>query len=228
MYNKAWFGIYQILSRAVACRKPSVIGRRLACRFVIEQRPRPGTDTMPSRKKPRNPDINLDTDVTDAANVRLGRPLRWGHGGTGVADALPGRIASFAYLDAFCCEKSRCPGELRAAEQPASRIRERICPFTLPRPDFWRRSGGCGCGQCAHDADAGRCFTKALAFNGGIDRVRKRTTICCNVPAPTTFMPFYEKLKDDPDWSMHMLPCTHIVQMEMPKELTELLLPASG
>jgi len=72
------------------------------------------------------------------------------------------------------------------------------------------------------------CFTQALTLNGGIDRVKKKTYIYCNVPAPTTFTQFYQKLKDDSDWRMHTLPSTHIVQMEMPEELTELLLQASA
>src|SRR5580692_7288052 len=82
-----------------------------------------------------NPSINLDTHVTDVANVikeeGLSDVVLVGHsyGGmvvTGVADALPGKITSLVYLDALCSEKRRCPGQLRAAWEPASRIRERI------------------------------------------------------------------------------------------------------
>jgi len=47
-----------------------------------------------------------------------------------------------------------------------------------------------------------------------------------NVPAPTTFTPFYEKLKNKQDWVVHTLPCTHIVQIDMPNELSDLLLRA--
>ena len=44
--------------------------------------------------------------------------------------------------------------------------------------------------------------------------------VSTNVPAPTTFTPFYEKLKNSKEWTVHTLPCTHIVQMELPDELT--------
>jgi hypothetical protein len=70
------------------------------------------------------------------------------------------------------------------------------------------------------------CFTQAIKLTGGIDRVKKKTHIYANVPAPTTFTPFYEKLKNNKEWTVHMLPCTHIVQMDLPDELTALLLQA--
>ena len=55
----------------------------------------------------------------------------------------------------------------------------------------------------------------------------KKTYIYANDPAPTTFTPFFEKLKSDPGWTVHTLPCTHMVQMDMPEELTELLIAAA-
>jgi hypothetical protein len=70
------------------------------------------------------------------------------------------------------------------------------------------------------------CFTQALKLTGGIDRIKKKTYIYANVPAPTTFTPFYEKLKNRPDWTVHTLPCTHVVQIDLPNELTALLLQA--
>ena len=70
------------------------------------------------------------------------------------------------------------------------------------------------------------CFTQAIKLTGGIDRVKKKTYIYANVPAPTTFTPFYEKLKNNKEWTVHTLPCTHIVQMDLPDELSALLLRA--
>ena len=70
------------------------------------------------------------------------------------------------------------------------------------------------------------CFIQAIKLTGSIDRVKKKTYIYANVPAPTTFTPFYEKLKNNKEWKVHTLPCTHIVQMDLPDELTALLLQA--
>jgi len=38
----------------------------------------------------------------------------------------------------------------------------------------------------------------------------------------------YEKLKSKPGWTVHTLPCTHLVQIDMPDELTALLLKAAA
>jgi hypothetical protein len=43
---------------------------------------------------------------------------------------------------------------------------------------------------------------------------------------PARFTRFYDKLKDDPGWTVHTLPCTHFIQLEMPDELTAILLKA--
>ena len=61
----------------------------------------------------------------------------------------------------------------------------------------------------------------------GIDRIRRKTYIYCNDPEPTTFTPFYEKLKSQPGWTVRTLPCSHFVQMDMPEELTALLRAAA-
>ena len=70
------------------------------------------------------------------------------------------------------------------------------------------------------------CFLQTLKLTGGVDRIKKKTYTYCNKPTPTTFTQFYDKLKDDRGWTVHTLPCTHVVQIEMPNELTALLLQA--
>jgi len=67
---------------------------------------------------------------------------------------------------------------------------------------------------------------QTLKLTGGVDRIKKKTYTYCNKPTPTTFTQFYDKLKDDWGWAVHTLPCTHVVQIEMPNELTALLLQA--
>jgi hypothetical protein len=41
---------------------------------------------------------------------------------------------------------------------------------------------------------------------------------------PALFSQFYDKLKNDPGWTVHTLSCTHFIQLEMPDELTAILL----
>jgi len=71
------------------------------------------------------------------------------------------------------------------------------------------------------------CFSQSVKLTGGIDRVSRKTYIYCNDPEPTTFTPFYEKLKSRSGWTVGTLPCTHFVQMDMPNELTALLKAAA-
>ena len=68
------------------------------------------------------------------------------------------------------------------------------------------------------------CFAQPVKLTGGIERIKRKTYIYANVPAPTAFTPFYEKARSKPGWTVHTLPCTHLVQVDMPNELTALLL----
>ena len=43
---------------------------------------------------------------------------------------------------------------------------------------------------------------------------------------PARFTRFYDKVKNDPGWTVHTLPCTTFMQLEMPDELTAILLKA--
>jgi pimeloyl-ACP methyl ester carboxylesterase len=182
-----------------------------------------------------SPSINLDTHIADVVNV-----IKWedlsdivlvGHsyGGmviTGVADALPDRIGSLVYLDAFVPKNGEAlvnflpPGH--PPPQPAS-------DYTLaPLPaSFFGASPEVAAFVDTHTTPMPTaCFVQPLKLTGGIDRVKKKTYIYCNVPAPTTFTQFYDRLKNDKAWSMHTLPCTHLVQIDMPEVLTKMLVQA--
>ena len=59
---------------------------------------------------------------------------------------------------------------------------------------------------------------------GGIGRIRQKTYILGTEPA--RFTRFYDKVKTNPGWTVHTLPCTTFMQLEMPDELTAILLKA--
>ena len=67
-------------------------------------------------------------------------------------------------------------------------------------------------------------LTQPVQLTGGIGRVRQKMYILATDPARYT--PFYDKLKNDPGWTVHTLPCSHFIQLEMPDELTAILLKA--
>jgi pimeloyl-ACP methyl ester carboxylesterase len=186
------------------------------------------------------PGIDLDTHILDVLNVvkfeDLERIVLVGHsyGGmvvTGVADAIPDKIAALVYLDAFVPENGQALLSLVPPTQPNPDRQvqqgDGITLPPLPASAFGVKP------EVAAELDKhtnphpAACFTQPIKLTGGIDRVARRSYIYANDPAPTTFTPFYEKLKNAPGWEMHTLPCTHLVQMDMPAELTQLLLASA-
>ena len=67
-------------------------------------------------------------------------------------------------------------------------------------------------------------LTQPLQLTGGIGRVKQKIYILATDPA--RFTQFFDKLKNDPGWTVHTLPCTTFMQLEMPDELTAILLQA--
>src|SRR6185437_4182653 len=68
-------------------------------------------------------------------------------------------------------------------------------------------------------------FTQPVQLTGGIGRIKRKMYILAT-DDPAHFTRFYEKLKNDPAWTVHSLPCTHFIQLEMPDELTAILMKA--
>jgi pimeloyl-ACP methyl ester carboxylesterase len=182
-----------------------------------------------------NPSINLDTHIADIVNVikqeELSDVVLVGHsyGGmviTGVADALPGTIASMVYLDAFVPENGKALVNYLPPGHPPPKPASDHSLAPLPAKFFGATPEVAAIVDARTTPMPTGCFTQPLKLTGGTDPVKKKTYIYCNVPAPTTFTQFYDKLKNDKDWTTHTLPCTHLVQIDMPKELTTLLLQA--
>ena len=146
---------------------------------------------------------------------------------TGVADALPDKITSLVYLDAFVPENGQSLVSLipPGAPPPAAASKYTFGPLAR-RYVFGARPEGTAFVDARTTPHPTASFIQAMKPTGGVNRVKKKTYIYANVPAPTTFTPFYEKLKNNKEWTVHTLPCTHIVQMDLPDELTALLLQA--
>jgi pimeloyl-ACP methyl ester carboxylesterase len=172
-----------------------------------------------------SPSINLETHITDIVNVikheELSDVVLVGHsyGGmvvTGVADALPDKIRSLVYLDAFVPEKGQSLVSLipPGAPPPAAASAYTLAP--LPAAVFGARPEVAAFVDARTTPHPTACFTQAIKLSGSIDRVKKKTYIYANVPAPTTFTPFYEKLKNNKEWTVHTLPCTHTFRWTCP------------
>jgi pimeloyl-ACP methyl ester carboxylesterase len=182
-----------------------------------------------------NPGINLDTHIADVANVfefeELSDVVLVGHsyGGiviTGVADRSPDKIRSMVYLDAFVPQNGNALINFLPPDHPPPAAASEYTLAPLPGR-FFGASPDVAAIVDAHTTPMPTaCFLQTLKLTGGVDRIKKKTYTYCNKPTPTTFTQFYDKLKDDWGWTVHTLPCTHVVQIEMPNELTALLLQA--
>jgi pimeloyl-ACP methyl ester carboxylesterase len=170
--------------------------------------------------------VTLSTHVTDVVNL-----IRWeelkdvvlvGHsyGGmvvTGVADKVSERIASLVYLDAFVPESGQSMQDLRPRDlshamlAPTSAETFRVNPADRALVDR----------LCTPMASA--CFGERLVLTGAYRAVRRKVYIrAADYPSPA-FEPTYERLKPDPAWTVHRLPCGHDAMLDMPDALAELL-----
>lgn len=178
-----------------------------------------------------------DTHVKDVENL-----IRWrnlddvvlvGHsyGGmviTGVASAVPERIGRLVYLDAFvptvggvAANVLSTPG--RAAEIASARRSDgHIDPTGFhrwvsdPEKIEWLKS------RCTpHPAT---CFGNGVTLSGREAEVPRKDYILCERHEPSPFRQFHELYADRPGWRSFTLPCLHDAMIEMPDELTEILL----
>jgi len=63
-----------------------------------------------------------------------------------------------------------------------------------------------------------------VQLTGGINWIKQKAYILATDPA--RFSRFHDKLKNDAGWAIHTLPCTHFIQLEMPDELTAIMMKA--
>jgi pimeloyl-ACP methyl ester carboxylesterase len=215
----------------------SVVWRQLAPRLrkAGHEVYAPTLTGIGARKHLLSREIDLDTHIQDVIGViddaDLSDIVLAGHsyGGmviSGVADRVPEKLASLVYLDAFVPENGQSlfnglppdmilatvPGEDWLIAPPNS------ASFGLKHPEviaLWESKSG------PHPLAT---LTQPLQLTGGIGRVKQKMYILATDPARHTQS--YDKVKNNPGWTVHTLPCTHFIQLEMPDELAAILLMA--
>jgi pimeloyl-ACP methyl ester carboxylesterase len=183
-------------------------------------------------------DINLDTHITDILNV-----IRWeelddfvlvGHssGGmiiTGVADRIPEKVRRLVYLDAFVPEDGKCQMDYMRPELVARMRADAAASDKGVRPIL---------AEIFHvnEKDAAwlnrmcvnhpiHTFDQPLKQAGGIARLRnKRVFIWNEGYAGEAFTRLYDVLVSDKNWIVYKTPGGHDVMLDMPDELTRILL----
>jgi pimeloyl-ACP methyl ester carboxylesterase len=215
----------------------SVVWRQLApgLRKTGHEVYAPSLTGIGARKHLLSREIDLDTHIQDVIGVideeDLSDIVLVGHsyGGmviSGVADRAPEKVASLVYLDAFVPDDGQSilnisPPDRRLTAVPGEDWLIAPIPsagFGLKRPEviaLWERKSG---------PQPLATLIQPVQLRGGIGRIKKKLYILATDPA--RFTQFYDKLKNDPGWTMHTLPCSHFIQLEMPDELTAILLKA--
>ena len=185
--------------------------------------------------------INLETHIQDVVNL-----IRWeeltdivlcGHsyGGcviSGVADRMPEHIRALVYLDAFVLEDGENQMQ-HLTEMQSRQFREGVKNLgegwkvpPIPAAVFnvnvadreWVDR------QCTMQPIG--TMQQPLSLTGGIQKIKNVTFILATgYTAGSPFPPFYEKAKVK-GWKTRTVPCGHDVMLDLPEELTTLLVEA--
>ena len=182
--------------------------------------------------------VDLDTHIDDVVNL-----IRWeelsdvvlcGHSYagaviSGVADRMPDRIRSLVYLDAFVLEDGQSLHDLLPEGQRQMQldgVKENWKVPPIPGEFFhvnaqdlaWMNA------QCTWQPLA--TFQQKLRLTGAGGNVRNVTYILATGYEGSPFPPSCEKAKAR-GWTTLSVPCGHDVMLDMPVELTQMLIDAA-
>jgi len=183
-----------------------------------------------------SPSINLTTHVTDIVNVikweQLQRVVLVGHsyGGmvvTGVGDAIPERISSLVYLDAFMPKHNECLLDLVTPER-AQAMRDSATEqngFTVPSPSaayFHVNAADQAWVDTLCTPHPIATLTERLKLSGGTDTIARKVYVLATGRVGN-FIRFRDSVANTPGWSTHELPCGHDVMIDLPEQTTAIL-----
>jgi pimeloyl-ACP methyl ester carboxylesterase len=182
---------------------------------------------------------DLSTHISDVVNLiqweELSDVILCGHsyGGfviTGAADRIPGQIRALVYLDAFVPEDGQCLFDLVPPEQ-VQRMRQqaqakggglKVDPIPAevfnvnPSDSAWVNA------QCTPQPLA--TFEERVRLTGGIARIHDIThVLATGFREGSPFPPCHERAKAK-GWKTRSVACGHDVMLDLPEELTALLL----
>jgi pimeloyl-ACP methyl ester carboxylesterase len=187
-------------------------------------------------------DVNLETHINDVVNL-----IRWeelenvvlcGHsyGGavvSGVADRLPERISALVYLDAFVLENGQSLHDLLPPEQRQMQLDGvaavgegwKVPPIPAEVFGVNAKDAVWVNRQCTMQPLG--TFQQKLSLTEALDRVRNVSFILAQGFTHSPFPQFFEKAKSR-GWNTYTVPCGHDVMLDMPEELTRILLESAA
>ena len=188
-----------------------------------------------------SPQVDLETHIHDVVNLirweELSNIVLCGHSYAGcvvcsVADRVPERIAALVYLDAFVPENGQSlsdtlPPEQWNAHLEATRVHGegwKVPPIPAAAFSVNAKDADWMDRQCTVQALA--AFVQPLRLSGKGDAVKDVTYILASGYGNTPFRQFYERAKAR-GWKTLTVPCGHDVMLDLPEELTTILLNAA-
>src|SRR5262249_12665842 len=150
---------------------------------------------------------------------------------SGVAAQLGDRIRTLVYLDAFLPEDGQSLFDLIALSEP-----ERVPQFLglananggmlppIPAAAFNVNAKDAAWVEKHCVPQSVSAFVEGVRFTGKENAVRNRTYILATGYDMKVFPPFHERVKKDPKWRTHTVPCGHDVMLDQPETLAKLLL----
>ncbi len=185
------------------------------------------------------PDVNLSTHIADVVNLihweELSKVILCGHsyGGfviSGVADRIPDRIRALVYVDAFVPEDGECVFDLVSPEMASGSRRQaaesgdgwKVNPvpgevFEVNLADrAWMNA------QCTPHPIAS--LEERIKLTGALERIQKATHILATGFREGSPFPAAQARAKKRGWKTTTMTCGHDVMLDMPEELTALLL----
>jgi pimeloyl-ACP methyl ester carboxylesterase len=181
----------------------------------------PGLEPQPG---PPGRMINLNTHIEFVTNILIKQDIRnvilCGHSYaglviTGVADAIPERIAALVYIDAYIPEDGDSCWSLTT---------------DIYRDRFVTGAGNDGFNVAVPPgADDRRrphplaTFMQQLRLTGNVEKVVNRAFIYLGGWSPSPFVKYYETVKHSPHWHVETIDCGHNVMRDCPNKLVDVL-----
>jgi pimeloyl-ACP methyl ester carboxylesterase len=186
-----------------------------------------------------NDRTDLDTHIQDVLNVikwqDLDRIILCGHsyGGmiiTGVADAVPEKIANLVYLDAYVPKDGESIWDYMGEERRQLLLNDAKPhngrAVTAPSPAHFGvdpRNQAWVAGKMTPQPIL--TLTQPIRISGGYGSMRKRVYVYAT--GPSSMEGFYPGLKADPAWHVKTMECGHDVMVDDPDGVTEILIQAA-
>ncbi|MES4906536.1 MULTISPECIES: alpha/beta fold hydrolase [unclassified Streptomyces] len=178
--------------------------------------------------RPMSGTVNLDTNIQDVVDVLTAESIEdavlVGHsyGGmviTGAADRVPERVDSLVYLDAFVPEDGDSCWTLASEELRGWYLDVGETGYAVPPlPHLDPRA-------TPHPLAS---LLQRIRLTGDLGRFRRRDYVyATGWDGASPFAPTYERLREDPRWTVHAVEGRHNLMRDAPDDLLKILLDAA-